>query len=247
MEAKTELLRVDGTAGVLRVPAGVDAGVVQIPSDMTDLDLELGDNASVQCVSILEGGIKKFSSCVGAGANLQWFILSIGEGAYELKNDVVGKNGTSSVSWAMMASDGKKQKCSVRNIFSARNGGGEVAMRGVAETKGRIACDGKIEIGLGGGGTQTYLTQNVLLLDSVSGADAVPGLEIKTNDVKASHSATVSRINPEDLFYAASRGIPAEAARRMLIEGFLGGLFDNLSTPALREELVGRILEATAR
>lgn len=114
-------------------------------------------------------------------------------------------------------------------------------MKGVVEGKSRIACNGKIEIGLGGSGTQTYLTQNILLLDSTASADAVPGLEIKTNDVKASHSATVSRVNPEDVFYAGTRGISPGDARRMYVEGFLGSVFETMGDETLRAEVMKRI------
>jgi Fe-S cluster assembly scaffold protein SufB len=81
-----------------------------------------------------------------------------------------------------------------------------------------------IEISPGGGGTDTYLTEDVLMLDRTAKVDAIPGLEIKTNDVKASHSATVTRVTPEDLFYFSARGIPEHEARAMYIQGFLSDL-----------------------
>jgi hypothetical protein len=113
----------------------------------------------------------------------------------------MGDGARSEASWIVVARGGEYPRAVIRNEFAARNGGGEVAMRAVALSKGHALLDGRIEIGLGGGGTQTYLTQEALMLDSSAKIDAVPGLEIKTNDVKASHSATVSRVHPEDLFY----------------------------------------------
>ena len=94
-------------------------------------------------------------------------------------------------------------------------------MKAVAEGKAQTKLDGKIEIGLKGGGTNTYLTQNVLMLDTTAKIDTIPSLEIKTNDVKASHSASVSRLTAEDLFTFAARGIDEAEARRMFIIGFL--------------------------
>jgi Fe-S cluster assembly scaffold protein SufB len=105
----------------------------------------------------------------------------------------------------------------------------------VAEGKAYVRCDGLLEIGPGGGGTDAYLTEDVLMLDPTAKIDAVPGLEIKTNDVKASHSATVSRVTPEDLFYFAARGISQAEARRMYVEGFLNSV---LNTPLLNEQLL---------
>ena len=82
------------------------------------------------------------------------------------------------------------------------------------------------------------------MLDRTAKVDAIPGLEIKTNDVKASHSATVSRVTEEDLFYFGSRGIAEREARRMFVEGFLGELVakigDSASRKAILEALEGK-------
>ena len=114
-------------------------------------------------------------------------------------------------------------------------------MKGVAEEKGHVQCDGMIEIGNGGTGTDTYLTQDVLMLDKTAKVDAIPGLEIKTNDVRASHSATVSRVTDENLFYFAARGIIEKEARRMFVEGFLGEMVERIGDRAVREETLASV------
>jgi Fe-S cluster assembly scaffold protein SufB len=114
-------------------------------------------------------------------------------------------------------------------------------MKGVAEHTAHVFCDGMIEIGLQGGGTDTYLTENVLMLDGTAKVDAIPGLEIKTNDVKASHSATVSKVTPEDLFYFATRGIDETEARQMYIQGFLGDLTAKITDTAVQDILLEQI------
>ena len=116
-----------------------------------------------------------------------------------------------------------------RNRFQAAQGAGQIRMHAVAQDTAQVQCNGMIDIGLQGGGTQAYLTQEVLMLDSTAKVDAVPGLEIKTNDVSASHSATIKKITEEDLFYFEARGMHQTIARRMYIEGFLGDLLTGLS------------------
>jgi Fe-S cluster assembly scaffold protein SufB len=71
------------------------------------------------------------------------------------------------------------------------------------------------------------------MLDASAKVDAIPALEIKTNDVKASHSASITKISPETLFYLQSRGIEEAAARSMFVEGFLGELLRNLPADAI--------------
>jgi Fe-S cluster assembly scaffold protein SufB len=145
------------------------------------------------------------------------------------------------------AKDQEHQDLRVRTMFEGREGAGEVVMKGVAEGRASIKAHGLIAIGPQGGGTNTYLTQNVLMLDASAKVDSVPSLEIKTNDVKASHSATVSRVTAEDLFYFASRGISAHEAKRMFVEGFLGDLTSRIADIALRERIAAMVGEKYAR
>jgi Fe-S cluster assembly protein SufD len=60
-----------------------------------------------------------------------------------------------------------------------------------------------------------------LLLGSEGKADSLPGLEILANEVKCSHGATTSRIDPQDLFYLRSRGITSEKSEKLIALGFL--------------------------
>jgi Fe-S cluster assembly protein SufD len=65
--------------------------------------------------------------------------------------------------------------------------------------------------------------------------------------VKASHSATVTRVTPEDLFYLKSRGLPDRLARRMFVEGFLSDLSERVVNLAVREEMLEALREAYER
>ncbi|MEK7137032.1 MAG: SufD family Fe-S cluster assembly protein [Patescibacteria group bacterium] len=167
---------------------------------------------------------------IGAHARLHIINVTLGGAhvSHELVSKIMGEGSESSIDWIFYAKDAERQRLSARNIFDAREGSGEITVHGVAEGKSHAAFEGKIEITEKGGGTNTYLTEKTLMLDPTAKVDAIPALEIRTNDVKASHSATVTRVSPEDLFYASSRGIPEVAARFMIIEGFLATLLEKL-------------------
>ncbi len=74
-----------------------------------------------------------------------------------------------------------------------------------------------------------------MLLDRGATANAKPELEIYADDVKCAHGATVGELDREQLFYAASRGMDPATARALLLEGFIGGLWDGLEDPAIRD------------
>ncbi|MEA1072553.1 SufD family Fe-S cluster assembly protein [Sphingomonas sp. LY160] len=79
-------------------------------------------------------------------------------------------------------------------------------------------------------GQQTDASQSVkaMLLSRGATANAKPELEIFADDVKCAHGATVGELDREQLFYAASRGIDPSTARALLLEGFVGGLWDDI-------------------
>lgn len=185
----------------------------------------------------------------GSGAAIRWQNVTLGGGTVDhtLVSTVEGADGESAVDWMFYAKGTEKHTLNVRNVFNASNGSGEILMRGIAEEKGHASCRGLIEIGLKGGGTNTYLTQEVLMLDSTSKVDAIPSLEIKTNDVKASHSATVARVTEEDLFYFGARGIAPVHAREMFVLGFLGDITSRIADEQTRGEIVALIEQKYAR
>ncbi|MEO7655191.1 MAG: SufD family Fe-S cluster assembly protein, partial [Sphingomicrobium sp.] len=67
-----------------------------------------------------------------------------------------------------------------------------------------------------------------MLLDPGATANAKPELEIYADDVQCVHGATVGELDAGQLFYAAARGLDPASARALLLEGFIGGLWDSL-------------------
>src|SRR5437899_4285802 len=68
---------------------------------------------------------------------------------------------------------------------------------------------------------ESYLAGHSILLDKGAKSDSIPGLEILTNDVKATHSASVAQMDEEQLFYLASRCLSRSEAQKIIVEGFL--------------------------
>lgn len=65
-----------------------------------------------------------------------------------------------------------------------------------------------------------YFSHHTLLLSQEAKAKTSPNLEIKTDDIKAGHSASVGKIDEEALFYLLSRGLNEIQARALLVQGF---------------------------
>jgi len=66
-----------------------------------------------------------------------------------------------------------------------------------------------------------------MLLDRGATANCKPELEIYADDVKCAHGASVGELDPNQLFYAMSRGLDPANAKALLLEGFVMGLWDD--------------------
>jgi Fe-S cluster assembly protein SufD len=80
------------------------------------------------------------------------------------------------------------------------------------------------------------LNRNLLLSDK-GRVDTKPQLEITADDVKCTHGATVSQLEPDEVFYLQSRGLDPVTSRNLLIDGFAGEILDKLPLPSLAKRL----------
>jgi len=87
---------------------------------------------------------------------------------------------------------------------------------------------GQVAVARGADGTDGEPSVKSMLLSRGAVANAKPELEIYADDVKCAHGATVGELDAQQLFYAAARGLPPEEAKTLLLEGFIGGLWDAL-------------------
>ena len=94
-------------------------------------------------------------------------------------------------------------------------------LKGVVRDKSQLKFKGKIVIDPNCGQSNSFLTERILLLSDQAYVEAVPDLEIMTDDVKCSHAISISNINPQQLFYLMSRGLCKKQAQDLIIKGFL--------------------------
>jgi len=98
----------------------------------------------------------------------------------------------------------------------------ETTLKGVAADHSSISFKGKIVIDENCPDTQSFLTERILLLSDTARAEAVPDLEILSDDVSCSHAASITNIPESQLFYLMSRGLSRQSAEELIVAGFLG-------------------------
>lgn len=92
---------------------------------------------------------------------------------------------------------------------------------GVLDDKARAVFNGRVHIARNAQKSSAVQMNRNLLLSKTAEINTKPELLIDADDVQAKHGATVGQIQPEELFYLQSRGIPEQMARSMLTRGFI--------------------------
>jgi Fe-S cluster assembly protein SufD len=110
----------------------------------------------------------------------------------------------------------------------------------VLQDKARSAYTGLIRIARDADGSEAYQENRNLMLSEGANAESIPELEIMTDEVRCTHGATMGPIDPEHLFYLASRGIPRREAMQMIVGGFIEPTIRGLPED-LRERLAHHV------
>jgi Fe-S cluster assembly protein SufD len=158
-----------------------------------------------------------FATFAGEGAACGLF------GAYLLKGEQEATNAT--------FVDHAVPKCTTNEVF-----------KGVVDERAHGVFLGKIAVRPQAQKTNAHQLNKNLLLSPRANVDTKPELEILADDVKCSHGATVGDLDEQALFYLEARGIPADEARRMLIEAFAADAIDRIEDDtALRAHLLAHV------
>ncbi len=130
-------------------------------------------------------------------------------GAYLLRGEQEATNAT--------FVDHAVPKCTTNEVF-----------KGVVDERAHGVFLGKVAVRPQAQKTDAHQLNKNLLLSARASVDTKPELEILADDVKCSHGATVGDLDEAALFYLEARGIPADEARRMLIEAFAADVIDRI-------------------
>jgi Fe-S cluster assembly protein SufD len=83
----------------------------------------------------------------------------------------------------------------------------------------------------------TQSNRNLVLSEGAK-AESIPNLEIECDDVRCSHASAIGPIDPDQLYYLETRGVPPDVAERLIVFGFFEDAIDRLAfsaaTPRIR-------------
>jgi Fe-S cluster assembly protein SufD len=210
----------------------------------TVVELVVGQNAHLRFVSgqALNESSWIFGTQRGVvqrDGSLDWVALGFGSksGKVRMETQLAGEGSSAKVTGAYAGHARQHLDFDTTQEHAAANTTSDLAFRGVLQDRSHAVWRGMIKVDPGAQQTDAFQESRNLLLSKRSHADAIPGLEILANDVRCTHAAAIAQIDPAQVYYLMSHGIPRPIATRLVIEGFLAELVERFEQGPVRERL----------
>lgn len=226
------------TRTTTHIPAR-DTRIIMTSANEPMVEYQIGEHATAHIISIVsEDFVSQRRAVVAAGAQVYWYtILLGGKVEQEISTEHSGI-GASSYHYGLCFGQAHDRfAMNYWNEHTAAETTGHILVHGALFGQAYADFKGNIKIAQTGHKTAASLTEHMLLLGDRARSDAIPQLEINTNDVQAAHSAAATKIDEEQLFYLASRGIPAEQGQNMIVRGFLEDIITHVPDSGLKDEV----------
>lgn len=114
---------------------------------------------------------------------------------------------------------------------------GMMKYRGILKDESYSDLDGLISVQPIANKSHSRLEEHTLLLSEKARCDALPALDINTDDVLVSHSASVSQADEEKLFYLMTRGLSEKEAKTLMVQGFFEDLLSEIPNHCFYESV----------
>ena len=156
-------------------------------------------------------------------AHVEWIDGNIGS-RLTMKYPAVylmGPKASGEVLSVAYAGNGQHQDAGAKMVHAAPETTSKIVSKSISKDGGRTTYRGLVRVEEGMSGCKSHVQCDALLLDQDSRSDTYPYQEIGSRDAEIGHEATVSKVADEQLFYLMSRGLSAEQAMGMVVNGFI--------------------------
>jgi Fe-S cluster assembly protein SufD len=205
------------------------------------VEIHVGEGANLRFVELQSWGdhVWNFSherAIVQRDANLDWIFGALG--SHLTKNfstiDLAAQGATGRMSGFYFTDGTQHLDHDSQQNHLAPHTTSDLLFKGALKGQSRSVWQGMIYVAPNAQQTDGYQANRNLVLSPQARADSIPGLEILANDVRCTHGATVGKIDPEQIFFLMSRGIPRPEAERLIVKGFFDPIMQRIPFEGVR-------------
>src|SRR6195952_5295150 len=181
-----------------------------------------------------EGGIFNFvtkrGKCAGENSKISWTQVETGSAITWKYPSVIlqGDNSIGELYSVAVVNNHQQADTGTKMIHIGRNTRSTIVSKGISAGKGQNTYRGLVKINPGADNARNYSQCDSLLLGDRCGAHTFPYIEVKNPTATVEHEASTSKIGEDQIFYCNQRGISAEDAVGMIVNGFCKEVFREL-------------------
>lgn len=185
---------------------------------------------------------------VGRDGRIDWALGLMNDGNTISENvtNLMGDGSYADTKTVTIGRGNQTQNFTTKVVHFGKHSEGWILKHGVQKDSATSIFNGIGKIEHGASKSNAQQSSRVLMLDEKARGDASPILLIDEDDVMAGHAASVGRVDPVQLYYLMSRGIPKREAERLVIHGFLAPVVNELPIEGVKAQLV-EVIERKVR
>jgi Fe-S cluster assembly protein SufB len=166
--------------------------------------------------------VTKRATCE-AGATMEWVDGNIGSKVTMKYPSIylLGEHAKGETLSIAFAGEGQHQDAGAKMVHAAPYTSSSIISKSVARGGGRTSYRGLVQVDDGAHHSASTVRCDALLVDTISRSDTYPYVDVREDDVKMGHEATVSKVSDDQLFYLMSRGMAEDEAMAMIVRGFI--------------------------
>jgi Fe-S cluster assembly protein SufB len=180
------------------------------------------------------GGIYNFvtkrGKCAGRNSKISWTQVETGSAiTWKYPSCIlVGDNSVGEFYSVALTNNYQQADTGTKMIHIGKNTTSTVVSKGISAGHGQNTYRGQVKILKGATGARNYTQCDSLLIGDKCGAHTFPYIEVQNSTARMEHEASTSKIGEDQIFYLRQRGISAEEAVSMIINGFCRKVFREL-------------------
>jgi Fe-S cluster assembly protein SufB len=181
-----------------------------------------------------KGGIYNFvtkrGKCLGVNSKISLTqVVTVSAITWKYPSCILqGENSVGEFYSVALTNNYQQADTGTKMIHIGKNTRSTIVAKGISAGHGQNTYRGQVKIMKGATGARNYTQCDSLLIGDKCGAHTFPYIEVRNSSARMEHEASTSKIGEDQLFYLRQRGLKAEDAVSMIVNGFCKRVFREL-------------------
>ena len=199
------------------------------------VELITHDNATIKYSTIQnwypgdkdgKGGIYNFVTkrgrCLGRNSHISWTQVETGSAiTWKYPSCILeGDNSVGEFYSVAITNNRQQADTGTKMIHVGKNTRSNIVSKGISAGFGQNTYRGLVQRHKSADGARNYTQCDSMLIGDKCGAHTFPYIEVKNSSAQMEHEASTSKIGEDQIFYLKQRGLSAEDAVSMIVNGF---------------------------